>query len=272
MQRVEVLSDDEEEPVKVPSPPPKSEAPEVKVSDPPALVNSWDSDRVKEALARANEAKSRGNTLFQAQDYEGALEVYNQCLDICSGCEAERDVSIFLGNKSACLFFLHRYGESIEACDAALKVDPNYVKVILRRAQAKEALDEGTKKTQKDEESVASNEDVVSGGEGGKKKTPSSSSSSSWGGGHLEEALKDYRRVLELDNGSTVASATAREGVRRLEPVVRERQEKAKNEMLDQLKGLGNTILGKFGLSLDNFNLQQDPSTGSYSVQFNQGK
>jgi hypothetical protein len=32
----------------------------------------------------------------------------------------------------------------------------------------------------------------------------------------------------------------------------------------DKLKGFGNTILGKFGLSLDNFKMQQDPSTGPY--------
>lgn len=39
----------------------------------------------------------------------------------------------------------------------------------------------------------------------------------------------------------------------------------------DTLKGFGNTILGKFGLSLDNFKAEKDPSTGAYSVQFVQG-
>lgn len=37
---------------------------------------------------------------------------------------------------------------------------------------------------------------------------------------------------------------------------------------LDKLKGLGNTILGKFGMSLDNFKAVQDPATGSYSISF----
>jgi hypothetical protein len=39
----------------------------------------------------------------------------------------------------------------------------------------------------------------------------------------------------------------------------------------DTLKGFGNSILGRFGLSLDNFKADKDPATGAYSVQFVQG-
>ena len=37
-----------------------------------------------------------------------------------------------------------------------------------------------------------------------------------------------------------------------------------------KLKDLGNTVLGKFGMSLDNFKAVKDPNTGSYSINFQQ--
>ncbi len=83
----------------------------------------------------------------------------------------------------------------------------------------------------------------------------------------LEDALADFKKACELDSTNVVA----REGVKRLQPVVKERQEKQMAEMMSQLKGFGNTILGKFGLSLDNFKMEKDPTTGSYSMQFAQG-
>jgi len=39
-------------------------------------------------------------------------------------------------------------------------------------------------------------------------------------------------------------------------------------EFPGKLKELGNTVLGKFGLSLDNFQAVKDPATGSYSISF----
>lgn len=37
------------------------------------------------------------------------------------------------------------------------------------------------------------------------------------------------------------------------------------------LKGLGNSLLGHFGMSLDNFKAVQDPVTGSYSLSYGAG-
>jgi hypothetical protein len=43
-------------------------------------------------------------------------------------------------------------------------------------------------------------------------------------------------------------------------------------ETMSKLKDLGNSLLGNFGLSLDNFKAVQDPNTGSYSISFNQNQ
>ena len=85
--------------------------------------------------------------------------------------------------------------------------------------------------------------------------------------GDTESALKDAREALRLEP----YNATVRASVLRLQKLEDERMERLKTETLGKLKDLGNSILGNFGLSLDNFNAQKDPNTGSYSISFNQG-
>lgn len=74
----------------------------------------------------------------------------------------------------------------------------------------------------------------------------------------------DYQSVLEMDN--TVQSAKVSE--KRLKKLMEERNEKLKEETLDKLKGLGNMVLGKFGMSTDDFKMVKDENTGGYSVNY----
>ena len=50
-----------------------------------------------------------------------------------------------------------------------------------------------------------------------------------------------------------------------LERLEKEKLEKMKNEVLGNLKNLGNSILGNFGMSLDNFKFNQNPD-GTYNI------
>jgi len=81
----------------------------------------------------------------------------------------------------------------------------------------------------------------------------------------LSQAIEDHKKVLSLDPEHNSASQKA---VTRLEVMLRKQQEKEKEEMLAKVKDVGNKILGKLGLSLDNFNLQQNEN-GGYSINMN---
>ncbi|XP_074528582.1 tetratricopeptide repeat protein 1 [Halichoeres trimaculatus] len=80
----------------------------------------------------------------------------------------------------------------------------------------------------------------------------------------LDEALEDYKKALDIDPNQT----TARQACMRLPGQIQERNEKLKEEMLGKLKDLGNLVLRPFGLSTNNFQVNQDAQTGSYSINF----
>ncbi|KAH1067850.1 hypothetical protein J1N35_032837 [Gossypium stocksii] len=81
---------------------------------------------------------------------------------------------------------------------------------------------------------------------------------------NFEEAIADMKKILEFDPSNNQAVKT----IRRLEPLAAEKREKLKEEMMAKLKELGNSVLGKFGMSVDNFKAVKDPNTGSYSISF----
>ncbi|KAL1919429.1 uncharacterized protein VTP21DRAFT_2122 [Calcarisporiella thermophila] len=139
--------------------------------------------------------------------------------------------AVYFGNMGACFMKLDEYKKAVEMCDRALELNDKYTKALLRRAQANEKL----------------------GNLGG-----------------LMAALEDYKKLKEISDIPS-HQQTCLQAIQRLPPRIQVQQEKEKQEMLGKLKDLGNTILGKFGLSTDNFKLQQDPNTGGYSVNFVSG-
>ncbi|XP_044133857.1 tetratricopeptide repeat protein 1 [Bufo gargarizans] len=84
----------------------------------------------------------------------------------------------------------------------------------------------------------------------------------------LDEALADYKSVMEKD----LSCRQAKEACMRLPRQIEERNERLKEEMMSKLKDLGNLVLKPFGLSTQNFQVNQDASTGSYSINFVQNR
>ncbi|CAO3698487.1 unnamed protein product [Rhizopus stolonifer] len=138
--------------------------------------------------------------------------------------------AIYFSNMAACHMKLDEYKEAKEKCTQALTSDPTYSKALLRRAQANEKL-----------------------------ATYSA----------LSDALEDYKQLktMALNNRYTLNECDRAQ--RELPEKIKRQMNQEKEEMMGKLKEVGNTLLGKFGLSTDNFQFSQDPSgTGGYSVNF----
>ncbi|KAJ1025907.1 hypothetical protein NDA16_002533 [Ustilago loliicola] len=136
--------------------------------------------------------------------------------------------SVIYANIAATHLRLEQYRDAVKACNQSLLDQPNYVKALYRRAQANEQI-------------------------------------GSWSG--YSSALEDNKLLLTLPDlpPSTKPEVTA--AIKRLEPKAQKAAEKEKDEMISKLKGLGDSILGNFGLSTNNFKFTQQPG-GGYSMNF----
>lgn len=77
------------------------------------------------------------------------------------------------------------------------------------------------------------------------------------------ERLCNWRGALE--DAKTLNAPEAE--LKRLQYQADQKDKQAQEEALNSLKGLGNSILSNFGMSLDDFAFEKDPDTGSYSVK-----
>ncbi|CEG65937.1 hypothetical protein RMATCC62417_02609 [Rhizopus microsporus] len=140
-----------------------------------------------------------------------------------------KERAVYFANIAACHMKLSEFKDAKDMCTQALKIDPSYTKALLRRAQANERI--GT---------YAS----------------------------MSEALEDYKKLKTLAIDTYIFKECER-AEKELPTKINFQMEKEKEEMLNKLKDVGNTLLGKFGLSTDNFQFTKDPSgSGGYSVNF----
>ncbi|KAJ1933931.1 TOM (translocase of outer membrane) complex component, partial [Linderina macrospora] len=104
------------------------ESPE-KLTD--AQIAALDKD-TKKKLAQS--LKTRGNKFFIAKRFPKAIEMYTQALRF------DED-PVFYSNRAACYGASDENDKVIEDCTSALKLEPRYVKALMRRAQAFENVD-----------------------------------------------------------------------------------------------------------------------------------
>ena len=96
---------------------------------------STDEGRKEDAL----KAKQRGNKRFAGQQYKQAIDEYTRALDLHPDPKHE-DVAVFLSNRAQCYASLDDHAHAERDCDAALAINPKYVKALCRRGLAREKL------------------------------------------------------------------------------------------------------------------------------------
>ncbi|KAI8356635.1 hypothetical protein EDC96DRAFT_260232 [Choanephora cucurbitarum] len=140
-----------------------------------------------------------------------------------------KERSIYFSNIAACHLKLDQYKEARDMCTRSLELDSTYSKALLRRAQANERI--GTSSA-------------------------------------MSSALDDYKQLQKQAQDAYTLKECKR-AQQELPGKIKIKMEQEKEEMIGKLKDLGNTLLGKFGLSTDNFQFTPDPNgSGSYSMNF----
>ncbi|KAB2071877.1 hypothetical protein ES319_A08G253500v1 [Gossypium barbadense] len=80
-------------------------------------------------------ARARGNDLFKSERFTEACSAYGD------GLRHDPSNTILYCNRAACWFKLGRWEHSVEDCDQALSIQPNYIKALLRRAASNSKLE-----------------------------------------------------------------------------------------------------------------------------------
>ncbi|XWS27681.1 hypothetical protein CRYUN_Cryun25bG0002200 [Craigia yunnanensis] len=89
---------------------------------------------------RGHELKEEGNKKFQNRDYMAAFQHYDNALRLIPKTHPDR--AVFNNNKAVCLMQMKPidYDTVIAECTMALQVQPRFVRALLRRARAFEAI------------------------------------------------------------------------------------------------------------------------------------
>jgi len=84
--------------------------------------------------------KEAGNKHFQHSEFSEAIENYSKALHICP-IRLTNERSIMFSNRAACYIKLENNERGLKDCNAALKLNPQYMKCLVRRAELNEKMD-----------------------------------------------------------------------------------------------------------------------------------
>nr|CRX78975.1 hypothetical protein ls5930a1_00056 [Leucosporidium scottii] len=233
----------------------------------------WTPSELRDILDRSTALKAQGNAEFGKGQFETAMATYREGLvelpvrtrpavaASAKGKEVE-DVEVKedepkeekeAESEEAEMKELNELRSILFANVAAccIKLDnPHYIKALQRRAMANESINSWSSLTSALEGQPSASKAFSS---------PLADSSS-----YHQIDIKTLEALPDLP---THLRSSIRTSKPRLEKAVAEAQAKEQAEVMGKLKDLGNTVLGKFGLSTDNFKFVEQPG-GGYSMNF----
>ena len=263
----------------------RSRSPSPTASSPPSKLNP------QEEAARKTESqgqKTAANAQFAAADYSSALQGYDKALASLPT-YLDFEIAVLKSNIAACQLKVQEWKEAEKAAGQGLdcleRVDPESVKLNTTdgrhghsnetesehgriqevddvTAEVIESLEERTGHTHAEIQRIRI-----------KLRLRRAKAREELGGWQaLEGANEDYQILLKMGSGlSGLDERSVRKALATLPSKLEAAKSREMGEMMGKLKDLGNGILKPFGLSTDNFKLQQQEG-GGYSVQFDQNQ
>jgi tetratricopeptide (TPR) repeat protein len=255
-------------------------------TQPPASVERFPPEEEATLLAESNSLKGAANQLFGKGSFENAIQTYDKALSSCPN-YLDYEVAVLRSNVAACHLKLQEWKQAIDSAGKGLdcleRMEPL---PSVRQSKPKDGDQEESEEVDAVEEVDEATEERIERLKQSRhtldevrrlqikllmRRAKGRTEQGGWA--PLQGADEDYRTLLHPNLQPSLAPMDRRqvlESAQKLEPKLAAAKEKEMAEMMDKLKGLGNSILKPFGLSTNNFQFVKDEKTGGYSMNFNQ--
>lgn len=283
------LHDGSEQPISAhPRPQPSSLSKDEAVPTKP-VIERFSPEEEATLLAESNSLKGSANQLFGKGSFENAIQTYDRALSSCPN-YLDYELAVLRSNVAACHLKLQEWKEAVESAEKGitnlenLEPLPTLPKPKDTRKEGKDAVEEANgdgieEVSEEVEERIANLQKSGRTLDEVRKlqikllmrRAKAKAELGTWA--NLQGADEDYRTLLSPTMQGFLSPTDLRsvkEASKALTPRLNEAKEREMGEMMDKLKGLGNSVLGMFGMSTDNFQFVKDEKSGGYSMNFNQ--
>jgi len=245
-------------------------------------------------LSESNTLKISANTLFATASYQNAIQTYDKALASCPN-YLVYELAVLRSNIAACHLKLEEWQDCVDSATKGLegleRLEPLPKAIKKPKSGTAAKSQQQTLSLEDNDQPVI--EEVTDDLEARiahlqttghtlpqvrnlqikllTRRAKAQVQLATWAS--LQAADEDYAILLHPTMQASLSPTDKRhvlDSARALTPLLKAAQEREIGEMMGKLKGLGNSLLGNFGLSTDNFQFVKDEKTGGYSMNFDQ--